>query len=372
MTGRRNGEGALSPARQAVAVRNFIFEANPSRIVFGTGSLDRLADEAERLGLSRVAIICSPGRRGAADQAASVLGAASAGICEAGATGVPAAAFEAAMDMLQAVKADGFVALGGGSTNGLGKAVGHETGLPFIAVATTYGGSELRNDWRVEAGDTVRRGVSARARAATVIYDPLLTLDLPASVSGTTGVNAICHAVESMYSAEADPIAMMTGEAGIRALAASLPRIARDIGDLDARIEALHGAWLAGGFRAGSGLEHRIAQTIRSRFDLEHAATHAVVLPHVVAFNRDAAPEAMARIARALGADDAAAGLFDLNVALGIRTSLKALGLTEPDLDTAADIVGRAEFANPRPAGRDDIRALLDDAFSGRRPDTCC
>lgn len=353
---------------RTVLTSNFTYRATPGRVVFGPGSLDRLADEAERLKLTRALVLCSPGRRAMGERAAAILAQRSAGICDAAVTDIPAAAFDTAMERILLTSADGLVSVGGGSSVGLAKAVAAETGLKIIAVATTYSGSELMDSWHVGAGASTRTGGGPKSRPAVIIYDPALTLDLPARASATTGVNGIAHAVESMYAANVGPLALMTGEEGIRLFASSLPRIVADPLDIEARTDALQGAWLCGGFRAGSGLEHRIAQQVRKRFDLEHSAAHAVVLPHVAAFNRAAAPEAMTRIARALGSDDAAAGLFALNDTIGIPSSLKELGMSETGLDEAADIVAGGEFKNPRPASREEIRELLDNALHGRRP----
>ena len=222
-------------------------------------------------------------------------------------------------------------------------------------------------DWRVEGPGRTRRGTDPAARPAVAIYDPELTLDLPPEISGPSGMNAAAHAVESMYHPATNPVALAMGEQGLAALAESLPVVVREPGNIEARTRAFQGAWLAGGFRAGSCLEHRMAQSLRRLHGLTHAQSHAVVLPFVVAFNEPSAPEAMARIARALGSETAAAGLFRLNDELGIPASLAEIGMPESALDTAAAGIADAEIANPRPAGRDEIRALLDDAYHGRR-----
>ncbi len=247
------------------------------------------------------------------------------------------------------------------------QALAFETGWPHLALPTTYSGSELMADWRIEGGGRTRRGVDPTARPAVVIYDPELTLDLPPGISGPSGMNAAAHAVESMYHPAANPVALAMGEEGLKALAESLPVVVREPGNLEARTRAFEGAWLAGGFRAGSCLEHRMAQSLRRLHGLAHAQSHAVVLPFVVAFNEPWAPEAMARIRRALGSESAAAGLFRLNDALGIPASLAEIGIPESALDAAAAAIADTDIPNPRPVGRDDIRGVLDDAYHGRR-----
>jgi alcohol dehydrogenase class IV len=343
------------------------YTPNPARIVLGAGAIGALAREADGLGVTKALIVSSPGRRAAAERAAEVLGAKSAGICDPGGVNIPEASFDVARAEIGRAGADGIVSIGGGSPIGLGKALAVDAGCAHISLPTTYSGSELMADWRVEGTEKTRGGNDPRARPAVVIYDPELTLDLPPEISGPSGMNAAAHAVESMYHPATNPVAETMGEEGLAALAVSLPAIARDPGDIAARTLAFKGAWLAGGFRAGSCLEHRMAQSLRRLHGLTHAQSHAVVLPFVVAFNEAAAPEAMARIARALGSNTAASGLFRLNDELSIPATLAEIGMPESALDEAADIIADAEIANPRPVTRDDIRAVLDDAYYGRR-----
>jgi maleylacetate reductase len=219
-------------------------------------------------------------------------------------------------------------------------------------------------------GGAKKTGRDAKVLPRTVIYDPLLTLGLPAKISGPSGMNAIAHCVEALYAENANPATSLMAEEGIRALAHSLPRIAADLGDLDARGDALYGAWLAGISlgAVGMALHHKLCHTLGGSFNLPHAETHTIVLPHAAAYNSEAAPEAMQRIARALGGKEAAAGLYDLAAALGAPLALKEIGLQEQDLDHAAEIATRNPYYNPRPISRDGIRRLLENAFHGRRP----
>jgi alcohol dehydrogenase class IV len=164
-------------------------------------------------------------------------------------------------------------------------------------------------------------------------------------------------------------ISLMAAD-GIRALAGSLPRVVREPANLDARTRAQYGAWLAGASlgAVGMAIHHKLCHTLGGTLNLPHAETHTVVLPHAVAYNRHAAPEAMARIAAALGAPDAAGGLFDLAVAVGAKTSLRDLGMHESDIDRIADLATANPYWNPHPVTFDGVRALLRDAFEGIRP----
>ena len=350
-------------------MQSFVYQPASQRVVFGAGGFDELAGEAERLGLGKLLVVSSPGRKELASRAAVLLGARCAAISDAATTNVPEFAFDAAKTAAGEINADGMVVLGGGSAIGLGKALAADTGLPFIAVPSTYSGSEMAPNWNVETANGIRRGGGEGVLPVTVIYDPELTLDLPPKISAASGMNAMAHAVESLYGANANPVTVRMAEEGVRILADNLPIVVEQPNDIEARTDALYGAWLAAAFRGGTAIEHRIAQTIRHAYELSHADTHAVVLPYAVAFNRDAAQDAMERIQRALAAGEAASGLYDLNVALGLPTGLKDLGLAESVLDAAADAIADEKLYNPRPASRDDIRSLLGEMYQGDRPE---
>jgi alcohol dehydrogenase class IV len=351
-------------------MRSFTYDQLPTRVVFGAGALDSLAAEAERFGLSKLLVLSTPGQVRLAEEVAGRLGARAAGIHPHARMHVPVETAVAARAEARRLGADGTVAIGGGSTIGLGKAIALESGLPIIAVPTTYAGSEMTPIYGLTEGGAKKTGRDPRVLPRSVIYDPALTLDLPVRTSATSGMNAIGHCVEALYADNANPVISLMAEEGIRALARALPRIAADPHDLDARGDAFYGAWLAGSAlgAVGMALHHKLCHTLGGSFNLPHAETHAIVLPHAVAYNRAAAPEAMARIAKAIGADDAASGLYDLAMKLDAPLALRDIGLKETDLDQAAEIATRNPYYNPRPIEREGIRRLLDDAFAGRRP----
>jgi alcohol dehydrogenase class IV len=183
-------------------------------------------------------------------------------------------------------------------------------------------------------------------------------------------MNAIAHCVEALYAKETNPIVSLMAEEGIRALAASLPLIVRYSKNREARADALYGAWLAGmSLNAGIALHHKLCHTLGGTWNLPHAETHAIILPHAVRYNRDAAPEAMMRVARALGAKDAAGGLYDLEMKLGLQMRLADLGVRADDLERAAKIAMEAPYPNPAPVTYEGVLALLRNAHAGLRPD---
>jgi alcohol dehydrogenase class IV len=195
-----------------------------------------------------------------------------------------------------------------------------------------------------------------------------LTLDLPARTSAASGMNAMAHAVESLYGIDTNPVVKTMAEEAVRLLGASLPRLVHNPRDLGARTDALYGAWLAANFRAAVGLEHALAQRVRQWFDLDHAHTHAIATPYAAGFNADAAPEAMDRIKRALGVADAARGLYDLNVRIGLPTGLKDLGMREADIGKAVEVVSAVTIAHPKPVSKADLANVIAQAWAGAPP----
>lgn len=351
-------------------MQSFVYQALPTRVVFEVGGLSKTAPEVERLGASKAMVLCTPEQRHLAEDVLSKLGARGAGIFDRAVMHVPVETAQAAREEAACLGADCCVAIGGGSTTGLGKAIALTSSLPILAIPTTYAGSEMTPIWGITEGGRKTTGRDVRVLPKTVIYDPTLTTTMPARLSATSGMNAMAHAVEGLYAQDANPMISLAAEECIRALAASLPIIINDPSNLDARAEALYGAWL-GGLVLGSvgmALHHKLCHTLGGTFNLPHAETHTVVLPHAAAYNAQAAPDAMSRVARALGCDSAPQGLFDLAAKLGAPTSLAQLGLRESDLDTAAEIAVQNPYYNPRPVARDAIRSLLDDAFYGSRP----
>ncbi len=349
---------------------SFVYSANPSRVVFGRGTLEQLGPETERLGMSRVLIIAGPHQDAAVDRAAAALGSRVAGRFGGVAMHTPVEVSERAAVLAREAGADGLVAIGGGSATGLGKAVTLRNGLPLIAVPTTYAGSEVTPVLGETQGSSKTTRTDPAVLPRTVIYDVDLTLGLPIGLTVTSGVNAMAHAVEALYSAQAGPITDAMAVDAIGRLAQALPRIAAEPSDVDARSEALIGAFLAGTClgTVGMGLHHRLCHILGGTFGLPHAPTHSVLLPHVMAYNSRDASAAMARAAAALGVADAPAGMFDLVASLGGPTSLAGIGMSAADVESAAELAARTPGANPREVTADAVRELLRTAFAGRRP----
>lgn len=351
-------------------MRSFAFDALPGRVVFGVGSVTDLPEEVDRLGARGVLLVVDPSVEAITDQLVHGLGERFAGVFSDVQQHVPIEAAEHAWAAAQSAGADLVVTVGGGSTTGFGKAIALKMGTPTVAVPTTYAGSEMTPIYGITSDGVKRTGRDLRVLPKTVIYDPALTTSLPPSVTGPSGINALAHCVEALYAKDANPITSLMAEEGIRALATGIPASVREPESLEARSEALYGAYLAGAALAvvGMALHHRICHVLGGTFGLEHGQANTVVLPHVARFNQPAAPEALARVARALGVDEPAAGLFDFAAAIGAPTSLAELGMDEGDLDEVARLSVEPPPWNPRPVDVEAVRAVMEDAYHGRRP----
>lgn len=348
----------------------FTYTALPARVVFGQGRVAELPAEATRLNLQRVLVLSTAGQTVLAESIANLLGTLSAGVYAKAVMHVPVEVVTAAVDHVRALEADGLVAVGGGSTIGLAKAIALATGLPIIAVPTTYAGSEMTPIWGSTSQGTKTTGRDLRVLPKVVVYDSDLSLGLPPQISVTSGINAIAHCVEGLYAQDANPVTSLMAEEGIRALAQALPKIVVNPQDTQARSQALYGAWLAGSVlgMVGMALHHKLCHTLGGSFNLPHADVHTVMISQVTAFNRAAAPKAMTRIARALGTPDAASGLYDLIASTQAPLRLRDIGMKEADLGKAADLASQNPYYNPRAVTRENIYALLQDAFEGKRP----
>jgi len=351
-------------------MKSFVYNGQPSRIVFGAGTLKHLGREIEALGARKALVLSTPEQRASAEMVAELLGSRAAGVFDRAVMHVPVETAQEARDVARRLGADCAVAIGGGSTTGLGKAIALDSGLPILAIPTTYAGSEVTPIYGITEAGLKKTGKDARVLPRVVIYDPELTLGLPIGMSITSGINAIAHAAEGLYASDSNPVMDLMAKEGIAAMGRALPAIKNVADDIVARSDALYGAWLCGTVlgNVGMALHHKLCHTLGGSFNLPHAETHTIVLPHALAYNAQAAPEAMRAIAGALGGLSAAQAVFDLAKNNGAPVALKDIGMREADLDKACDIAMHNQYPNPRPLERQAIGQLLRDAFEGRRP----
>ncbi len=356
-------------------VDSFVHEVPAARVVFANGAIGEVGAELDRLGGRHALLIAGGPEAEYADRIAQDLGPAIAARFSDVVMHVPVEIASHATAAARDAGADAIISLGGGSSTGVAKAIALETGLPILAVPTTYAGSEMTNIWGLTEGRRKTTGRDPRVLPRTVIYDPELTVSLPLDIAVASGMNAIAHLVEGLYAPGISPVMALQAEEGIRALASALPRLAANPGDLTARGDALYGAWLAGWTlgTTGMGIHHKICHTLGGTYNLPHAPSHSAVIAYATDFNAGHAPAAMAAITRALNAggipcDNPAQGIWDLADRIGAPLSLQALGFELGSIDEATAIVVDAQPTNPRPVESDGVRALLIAAYEGTRP----
>lgn len=349
------------------AVKPFLFEAFPVRVIFRQGAFEAVAEEARRLGFSRVFVIGSDrwsGRLG------DVLGPMAAALFADAAQHTPVDVTERALVELRACAADGILSIGGGSAIGLGKALALRTNLQQIVVPTTYSGSEMTSLVGQTANGVKSTQRHPAIRPATVLYDPMLTASLSTRSAAASGMNAIAHGVEALYAPDGNPVVRLMALEGIGSMFKALAGIVDDPLDGEARQQAFYGAWLNGMCLSSTtmGLHHKLCHTLGGMFGLPHAEMHAAMLPYSLAYNRPAIPEIMADLARALGAGDPVQTFATLLRRAGLPVSLAELGMPGDGIEAAADLAMRDAYANPRPLEREALVALLHDAHSGTFP----
>lgn len=349
----------------------FVYNANPSRVIFGSGTIAQLPDEITRLGTSRAIVLSTPEQASEAKALAQRIAGQCAGLFTGARMHTPADVTELAMMAVRDTGADCIVALGGGSTIGLGKAIALRTDLPQIAIPTTYAGSEATPILGETVDGVKTTQSSPKILPEVILYDVDLTTSLPVSLSITSGINAIAHSVEGLYSQQSNPIISLIAEEGIRALANALPRIREAPQDLDGRSDALYGAWLCGTTlgAVGMALHHKLCHTIGGSFDMPHAQTHTVMLPHALAYNAPYIPSALQRVERALGTDNAPLALFELARDLGGPTSLRELGMPREGLDRVVQLTFAKPYWNPAPLEQSRLEGLLQRAWEGSPPE---
>jgi maleylacetate reductase len=350
----------------------FLYHALPTRVIFGFGTRTRTGDEIRSLGSKRPLVLSTPGHRTEAEALGAQLGMEFAGVFAEATMHTPIEVTERGIAAVQETHADGLIALGGGSTTGLAKAIALRTDLPQVILPTTYAGSEMTNilGETSEGKKTTLR--STKVQPESVIYDVDLTYALPPRASATSGMNAIAHAVEGLCAKDNNPIVSLLALEAIRTMAEGLPAVVDQPQNRAARAKVLYGAWLCGTVlgSVGMALHHRLCHVLGGSFGLPHADVHTVILPHVVSFNAGAVSEKLAPVAEILRSPGRPGqGLYDLAKCMGAPLALKDIGMPREGLDQAAGLATESPYYNPRQPTRPEIRELLEQAFNGCRPD---
>jgi len=348
----------------------FVYQGFPHRVIFGRGRITEAAETLKAVGGNRALVLSTSEQREVAERVAGILGDLSAGAFSGAVMHSPVEVTEEALRAFKESAADSIVSIGGGSTTGLGKAIALRTDAPQLVIPTTYAGSEVTSVLGETSAGAKKTLRSPKVLPEAVIYDVELTLSLPPRLSAASGMNAMAHAVEALYAKDGNPIVSLMAEEGVRALAGSLPTIVRNGGDIEARTQAQYGAWLCGMCLGASAmaLHHKLCHVLGGTFDLPHAETHAIVLPHATAYNAAAAPEAMRRLERSLDGAPAADSLYDLLRTLDLPNALRDLGMPEGGIPRAVELAMSDPYYNPRPLEASEIEKLIRRAWSGERP----
>jgi maleylacetate reductase len=345
----------------------FVYQGSPARVVFGADAFAQVAAEVDRLGGTRAMVLTTAEQANTGRALSAALGARAVGHFAGAAMHTPVTVTETAMLDLAAAKADVLVAIGGGSTIGLAKALALRSGLPQIAIPTTFAGSEATPILgQTENGEKTTM-TEARLRPEVILYDVALVKTMPAGLAISSALNALAHAVEGLYAQDRNPMTSLMAQEGTRALIAALPRLKADPGDLNAWAEAQYGAWLCGTVlgQVGMSIHHKLCHALGGGFDLPHADTHAILLPHAVSYVEAAVPELLRPIAEMTDAPTAALGLQALARSLGAPSALRDLGLREADLDRATALATARPYWSPKPIEAGAMRALLARALDG-------
>lgn len=355
--------------------RSFSYQSLPGRVVFGPGTRKSLPDELDALGATRVLLVADQADSERTQEMTAILDEHLVGRFTDVVQHVPARLAAQATELAQRVAADAVVTVGGGSATGFGKALRRQLDVSFVAVPTTYAGSEMTAIWGTTEAHHKRTGTDPRVKPDTVVYDPELTLSLPISVAGPSAMNAMAHAVEALYTPAANPVASVLAIEAVRVFAAALPMLPRQPDDLSTRSDLLHGAYLAANAlaSAGTALHHKACHVLGGMFDLDHGGLNAVLLPYTLAYTAPVVPEVMTRLAAAVGTESGAAVpelLRGIATTTGAPANLRELGMPAHGIEDAAGQIVVAAAANPRRPELATITAMLRDAYSGTAPST--
>jgi maleylacetate reductase len=348
----------------------FAYQGFSHRVIFGGGRVAEAAETLKAIGGTCALVLSTPEQRDMAERVALILGDLSAGIFSGAVMHTPVEVTEEALRIFEETAADSVVSVGGGSTTGLGKAIALRTDAPQLVIPTTYAGSEVTSVLGETSAGAKKTLRSPKVLPEAVIYDVDLTLSLPPRLSAASGVNAMAHAVEALYAKDGNPVISLMAEEGLRALAQGLPKIVADGRNVEARAQAQYGAWLCGMCLGATAmaLHHKLCHVLGGAFDLPHAETHAIILPHATAYNTPAAPEAMQRLERALGGGPAAERLYNLPRALDLPMALREIGMPESGTSRAVELAMSDPYYNPRPLDAVEIEALIRRAWAGEPP----
>jgi len=366
-------------------MQEFRYTGFAQEIIFGAGTLAQLGQAIDRFGWRRV-MLCSAQsqrRNGHITSVEQALGERLAVVYEHVQPHVQDFQVEEALALARERQVDAILGLGGGSPIGMAKTVSFalekrgekqasspiaQPFVPVIAIPTTYAGSELTPVYGItEHVDGQARKVTVsdvRIVPKLIIYDPLLTLDLPPELTASTGINALAHCIEALYSITRNPPSTAVALSGVRAITSSLPRCYESGDDLEARTEMLNGALLAGMALAhvSMALHHGLCHVLGGSAGVPHGIANSIILPHAMRFNLDATATLLAPAAEAMGiattgrsaeeaVQEAIQAIYTLIGDMHLPQRLRDVGVPESDLPHLAQLAlsNRSVQNNPRP-----------------------
>lgn len=351
-------------------VTSFAAQFAPVRVRFGAGIRRQTSEEVARLGCRRALVLSTPQQADAAMELAQEIGDAAVGAYTRATMHTPVHVTEEAVGHAKSLRADCIVAIGGGSTTGLGKAIALRTDLPQIVIPTTYAGSEATNILGQTENGVKTTLTDPKVQPEVILYDAELVRTLPVAMTVTSALNAMAHAAEGLYARDRNPVSTLLAIEGLRAFADALDRVVAAPADLTARGETLYGAWLCGTVlgQVGMALHHKLCHTLGGSFDLPHAETHAIMLPHSLGYNARAASRELQPVTDIFGGKNAGASLHAYAERLGAPLALRDIGFKETDIARAAELATSKPYWNPQPVTKDDIITLLTAAWRGDPP----
>ena len=380
-------------------MNEFRYTSYAQEIIFGPGSLARLGEAVERFHWQRL-MLCSTGslqRDGSIAKIEEALHHRLVAVYARVQAHVPDFQVVEATSIAYENEIDAVIGLGGGSPIGMAKAVSmaleekrsgrparaayptDQPLVPVVAIPTTYAGSEMTAIYGVthhEQGSTRKVTITdAKVTPKLTIYDPALTLNLSPTMTAATGINALAHCIEALYSITRNPLCSAAAISGVHAITSALPRCYTDGSDLEARSEMLMGAYLAGTALSGvaMALHHGLCHALGGTAGVPHGIANAIILPHAMRFNLQATAQQLAPAAAAMGislegrsaeaaVEEAVQRIYDLIGHMNLPQRLRDVGVAEADLPQLAQIAfqSRAVQNNPRSiSGAEEIEAVL-------------
>lgn len=349
---------------------DFVYAARPAHVIFGAGKARTAPAEMEASGAGKWLIVGSKGTFEREAPLIDSMAPLTIGRFDGIEPHCPIEVAEAAFALFNELGADGVLTIGGGSTIGVGKFIRVRTGKPYIALPTTFSGSELTPIHGAKIGNEKRTGRDPAAMPTTVVYDPELLRTLPASEIAGTGMNSLAHCLEGFYPHVPNPLAGYAAYQGTLAHIEGLPLSIEQPNQLHGKQRALYGAFLGGLVVqfVGIGLHHQLCHILGGHFDLSHGESNSAVLPHVVAYNEAAILAAAPDLTERFGAATLGRGVFTLARRIGAPRDLKSLGVPRDALLALVDTALHHVTHNPRPIERAHLVRMFEAIWAGDEP----